>query len=127
MGQKLYEIQERMNQMEGFARGILKAAAEIKEIRAECMHCWNFSFQTNDYHEHIWNVVYQCNECGEQRNKKKKPVCEACDSTLKRAGKNDTEAQKERKKEKYQGHDNPPIAFRCPQCKKIHILWTRGD
>jgi hypothetical protein len=102
---------------------------EVAKLQSACKHVWRFSWQVNAYHEHEWQVTYQCTECGIERVEKGPPVCEMCDFKLIRAGKDDKEAERERKRKKYQGHDNPPLAFRCTneECRKIHILYHLGD
>jgi len=127
MGQELWKINDHQNRMEALAQSILNHAAAIKKIRAEHPHTFVFSYQVNAHHEYMWHVVYQCNGCGELKTQRKEPVCEVCDVTLKRCDKSDTEAEAERAKPEHKGYMNPALAFRCPKCTKIHILWHQGD
>lgn len=109
-------------------REIMKQAVVINELRKVCNHNFRFHSQTNAYHEHLWNVTYQCSECELTTTTKIPPVCEACLVTLVRAKKGDRQAAREAKNKEGDDHlGNPPLAFRCPKCKKIHILWHEGD
>jgi len=128
MGQELWKINDHLNRMAALAQSILNHQAAIKKIRAEHPHTFTFSYQVNAHHVSIWHVVYQCNGCGELKTEKKEPVCSICDSTLRRCDASDFEAERERKKPEHrEHHDNPPLAFRCTLCHKVHILWTQGD
>ncbi|MBI2004900.1 hypothetical protein HYS79_01915 [Patescibacteria group bacterium] len=106
---------------------IAKAIAAIHTAQEECEHNWRFSRQVNNFHEDFWLVTYKCSVCDKERSVSKSPVCPADDTSLARAKKNDIEAEKERKKPEHQGRYNPPIAFRCPACQGIQILWVNGD
>lgn len=103
------------------------AHEKIRSLQATCKHVWCFNRQENAHHERDWHVTYKCGECDLERRETKPPVCASCDVPLYRAGADDTDAEQERRKEKYQGRDNPPIAFRCPRCHHLHILWLLGD
>lgn len=129
MGQELWKVQDHLTRMEELARGVLNHAAAIKKIRAEHPHTFAFNYQVNAHHVRLWHVVYHCSGCGELKTEKKEPVCSRCntDTTLTRCDASDTEAEKERVQPEHQGYDNSPIAFRCPACKKIHILRYQGD
>ncbi len=127
MGQELWKINDHLKRMADLAQGILNHSDAIRKIRADHPHTFAFNYQVNAHHERIWHVVYYCNGCGELKTEKKEPVCSICDTTLKRCDASDTEAEDERKLPEYQGYSNLPLAFRCPQCAKIHILRHQGD
>jgi hypothetical protein len=121
-----YKIQEHVLQMEKLAQSILHHTSKIKQLQAECPHpIWRFHFQVNAFHNKLWNVLYKCDECSLVKTEKKPPVCEVCNiSLVLDAGE---EAEAERVKPEHQGYLNSPIAFRCPKCRKIHILRYEGD
>ena len=96
-------------------------------LQGICSHTWKFKAQWNAYHEHFWIVQYTCETCEAERKERKIPVCETCDCALVRCGPEDVTAEKERLKPEHQGRMNSPLAFRCPQCRTIHILWHQGD
>jgi hypothetical protein len=127
MGQELWKIDDHLKRMEDLAQGVLNHADAIKKIRAAHPHTFAFNYQVNAHHDRLWHVVYHCNGCGTLKTEQKEPVCSACDSTLKLCNKADSEAEAERIKPEHQGHQNPPLAFRCPTCRKVHILWHQGD
>jgi hypothetical protein len=127
MGQELWKIQDHLNRMEAAAQVVLNHAAAIKKIRAEHPHAFAFNYQVNAHHNALWHVIYHCCGCGELKTEKKEPVCSRCDTALKRCDASDTEAEDERRRPEHQGYDNPPLAFRCPACGKIHILRYQGD
>ena len=107
---------------------IVKETALIAQLQQSCPHpVWRFVYQVNAYHNLHWRVHYCCNECDSSKVETKKPVCEICDVTLVRAVPGDEEAHQEKMKPENQGNWNPPIAFRCPSCKKIHVLFVLGD
>lgn len=101
-----------------FARGCLQGL---------CSHDWKFKEQFNAYHEHFWIVKYQCSACEAEKKERKIPVCEVCDLSLVRCGPEDGPAEEERSKPEHRGRMNSPLAFRCPECRTIHILWHQGD
>ncbi len=103
MGQIGYAIQGHLDDMERLAEGILEHATQVRALQATCKHAWKFGFQVNAYHQTLWQVTYQCLECGLQRTEKKKPVCEVCDIPLHRASPDDHEAQNEIAKPEHQG------------------------
>ncbi len=107
---------------------IITQGSVITKLQASCDHDWRFKSQKNACHEHLWDVTYRCRECELTAVERKPPVCEKCLCKLARAKKSDRQATEEAKR---QGPDellgNPPLAFRCPECKKIHILWHDGD
>jgi len=128
MGDIAYHIQDNRRRVELASGEIAKCLAEIAKLQKSCEHSWRFNRQVNNYHERNWNITYKCIECDSERtDQNRPPVCEVCDTALVRAKKGDQEAEQERKKDKYKGRYNSPIAFRCPKCKKIHILWHLGD
>ena len=127
MGQIAFEIQRARHDIVVASAKIATALKDIQEQQASCSHCWRFNRQVNAYHVEEWHVTYKCCECDSEKTERKKPVCETCDLPLVRAKPGDTKAERERKKKKYRGHMNPPIAFRCPKCRTIHILWHEGD
>lgn len=128
MGSIAHRIKGNRERIVRASREIATCLAEIEKLQLSCKHNWGFNRQVNNHDDRKWNVTYKCTECdSEHTDENRPPVCEACNISLVRAKKNDDEAEKERKKEKYQGHYNPPIAFRCPECGKIHILWLLGD
>lgn len=96
-------------------------------LQGLCSHTWKFQKQWNAYHEHFWIVQYPCTECDAERKERKIPVCEVCDCAVVRCGPEDVKAEEERCKPEHQGFMNRPLAFRCPQCRKIHILRHQGD
>lgn len=104
----------------------------ITALQQQCVHAWKFSNQENNHHNELWSVMYKCPECDSTRVVITKPVCEDCDCALHYAAPDDHEAEEERRKPCHRpsgipSDDQPPIAFRCPQCSKIHILWFLGD
>lgn len=111
----------------GATREIMNQAVVINELRKACKHSFQFHSQVNAYHEYLWNVTYQCIECELMVTTKKHPVCEKCLCELVRVVKNNQQASIMIKKSKRNDLGNPPLAFRCPKCKKIHILWHEGD
>ena len=132
MGTIARQIRRHQDDMAGAAQKFVTSHAAILALQKSCEHTWVFDRQVNDHHEHNWNVTYRCPECATERtDKRRPPVCEACDVSLVRAERSDAEAEAERKKKdndkSYAIHLNPPLAFRCPKCTKIHILWHRGD
>lgn len=107
---------------------VLKAAREVFDIQAACEHSWCFVRQVNAYHINLWNVVWKCQHCDtEQVDKEVPPICTDCQEELKRVSKDDAEAEAERVKPEHQGYLNPPEAWRCTACRKIHILHLNGD
>lgn len=96
-------------------------------LQGLCSHTWKFKKQWNAYHEYFWIVQYECTTCEAERKDRKIPVCETCDCSLVRCGPEDGPAEKERCKPEHQGFMNLPLAFRCPQCRTIHILRHQGD
>lgn len=108
-------------------REIMDCGVALKEIRDSCNHVWRFEGQINAYHEHEWNVTLQCTECNLKTTERKLPVCEKCLHSLVRAKKTDRQAIAAAKKRNHNDLGNPPLAFRCPKCKKIHVLWHEGD
>ena len=106
---------------------LARALADIAELQAKCTHNMVFIHQVNAFHEHNWNVTRKCTVCDLEKTAVQRPVCEVDGHRLERANSRDKEAEKERLKPKYEGDLNPPIAFRCTHCKKIHILWLEGD
>lgn len=109
---------------------LMAATALIQHLQQNCEHSWKFNRQYNDHHRDNWIVVDKCPECDLEQNREPgPPVCETCDIPLVRVGKEDAEAEEERQKEKYKGHYNPPLAFRCTnqECRRIHILYHLGD
>ena len=128
MGDIAFHIQRYRDQITRASGEIALSLKKIEELQTLCKHNWRFNRQVNNFHVHNWNVTYKCTECETERTDgNRPPVCEVCDISLVLAKKGDKEAEKERKKKKYQGNYNPPIAFRCPKCKKINILWHEGD
>jgi hypothetical protein len=121
---KVREANDRINRA---TREIMVQGVMINELQKACEHAWGFHSQINACHEHLWNVTYQCTECGLTKKEKTRPICEKCLVTLIRAKKSDFRAVSEAKKNKRDSLGNPPLAFRCPKCKKIHILWHEGD
>lgn len=128
MGSIAFHIQRYRRGIEKASGEIARCLAEIAQLQNSCSHTWRFNRQVNAHHERNWNITYKCTECDVERvDENRPPVCEICDVALVRTTKDDHEAEDERKKDQYKGHYNPPVAFRCPECKKIHILWHLGD
>ena len=111
------------------AKEVVACNKSIAELQKKCPHRWKFSWQVNDHHEHNWNVTYKCTECDAERtDKSHPPVCEVCNCALNRASADDSEAQEAVSVAAANLHHwNPPLPFRCPTCREIHILWHEGD
>lgn len=127
MGEIASQVRVANDRIQGATREIMLQGLVINELQKACKHEFQFRRQGNACHEHLWNVTYRCIECGLMATTKTKPICEKCLCDLVHTKKNDWTAERERKKPKYQGRMNPPLAFRCPKCRKIHILWHEGD
>ena len=126
------QIDSHRKQAERAAREVVEHNNAIAALQRQCIHTWKFSCQENNYDQELWNVMEKCSQCDSTRHRICEPVCEACDCTLVRAEANDKEAERERSMDCYEPSafppdNNPPIAFRCPQCSRIHILWLLGD
>ncbi|MDP1689637.1 MAG: hypothetical protein Q8L52_00285 [bacterium] len=128
MGEIASQIKAANERIAKAVREIVDHGAMIDKLRKACTHVFRFHSQTNACHPDLWDVTYQCSECEIIATTKTSPVCEKCLCSLVRAKKNDRQATREAKK---RGADkllgNPPLAFRCPECGKIHILWHEGD
>jgi len=127
MGEIALKVREANDSINRATREIMVHGAMICKLQKACEHVWGFHSQVNACHEQFWNVTYQCTECELMATTKTKPVCEKCLSSLVRATKDDRQATSEAKKHQRNDLGNPPLAFRCPKCKKIHILWHEGD
>lgn len=127
MGDIASQVRKANDRISRATREIMIQGVMINELQKACEHVWGFHSQTNACHENLWNVNYQCAECESIVTKKMRPICEKCLRTLVRAAKNDRQATSEAKKKEPDSLGNPPLAFRCPKCQKIHILWHEGD
>lgn len=128
MSLELYRVNQNMETMGQLAQQILGLVVENKKIQAEHPHDFKFHHQTNAYHNKLWHVVYACPGCGATKTEKKEPVCSSCDINLFRCDATDTEAEAERQKPEHKERfTNLPMAFRCPRCRKVHILAYNGD
>ena len=101
----------------------------MRDIADRCKHAWQFKNQVNAFYKNLWNVTWKCSLCDSIRvDKDVPPICTKCHAQLIRADDpRDTEAETERTKPEHQGHYNPPEAWRCTACGKIHILYLCGD
>lgn len=127
MGNIAVQVRNAQDRITAAAKDIVLCNLAIQKLQASCEHMWRFVDQVNACHEHHWNVSYKCVECDSTRSCQGLPVCEICDISLVRAKKGDRQAERERKKPEHQGRAFLPLAFRCPKCEKIHILWHNGD
>lgn len=128
MGDIAIKVNEAKRRITKAVEEIVRCNEAVVKLQASCEHVWRFVEQFNDHHEHFWNVTYKCVECDVSKtDRRTPPVCEDCDSALIRANNDDKDAESERQKPEHKGFMNPPLAFRCPKCKKIHILWHLGD
>lgn len=110
------------------AKEVVSCNEKIIKLQAMCPHNWEFSRQVNNCHEHNWNVTYKCTVCDAERTEMDRPpVCETCCCDLERAKKDDPAAQTKLQGLERGTHWNPPVAFVCPQCRKVHILYHEGD
>lgn len=104
------------------------AKQEIETLQKACLHEWRFVNQYNSLHADLWDVKKQCTHCDLINiDKKVPPICSTCGEKLFRAREDDREALVERVKPEHQGRYNPPEAWRCSACNKIHILYVEGD
>lgn len=99
-------------------------SAAIKSWQEQCPHeRKHFVGQVNAYHQYHWAVRYRCAECELETVETKEPVCEICNVTLLRATEDDLLATEEKSKLPWSN----AVAYRCPNCSKLHILVIHGD
>lgn len=107
----------------------LSIESRMGDLQDSCQHTWQLKSLRNSFHADLWDLTWKCSQCDTQRiDEKVPPVCTDCHMQLLRADDpRDTEAEMERTKPEHKRHYNPPEAWRCSNCGKIHILHVLGD
>jgi phage FluMu protein Com len=121
------DVSRAFNDIKNATLTLNSAYNNLQQAQKNCNHVWVFVGQINAYHERNYQVSHRCAVCTLIRMEVRTPICPSCpeDVTLNPA--TDKEALEQVKKMGYPPFSGEYKPYRCPKCKELHILQTRGD
>jgi hypothetical protein len=113
--------------VESASEELADALQDLASAQKTCEHMWVFVGQLNAFHEDNWEVHHRCPVCLLLKTEVRTPICPSCPGDIALTKATDTEATAKVRKLGSRPISGSYKSYRCPNCKGLHILETRGD